>query len=49
MSDETEQKQLDADELEDQRAEELPDREVMSVMHPGPPPIPIDPLPPETI
>lgn len=49
VSDKNEGKEHDADELDAQDAEELPDREVMSVKHPGPHPIAIEPPPPDTI
>jgi hypothetical protein len=44
-----EQQELEPEELDTQDAGEGPDREVMSVMHPGSAPVPIEPLPLETL
>jgi len=51
MTNEREERELTEEELERQRAEQLPDREVMSTIRPWPPlptvePGGLDPLPP---
>ncbi len=54
MSD-NERAELTQEELDRQEAEPLPERTQMSVMHPGPQPVPVDfvpvesPVPPESI